>query len=148
MAEQKALNGYDLSRDFFAWAFEHPEDFRPTVSALYFYLVDLCNSLKWKEKFSVPARQCMEGMGVQSYNTFKGAFYILEKHGFIKVVKKSCNHHQANIITLLKINRVDDILINRVDDLLTDMETIKETETFLKPFKQETSSGHLKPTDY
>jgi len=114
-----SMNGYDLSHKFFEWAFSNREDFKPTVSALYFYLVEVCNTLGWKKEFSISAKECMEGMGVSGYNTYKGAFDILCKHGFIKVVKKSCNHYQANIITLLNFDRVTDSLTDEVIDKVT-----------------------------
>lgn len=113
------MNGYDLSHKFFEWAFSNREDFKPTVSALYFYLVEVCNTLGWKKEFSISAKECMEGMGVSGYNTYKNAFDILCEHGFIKVVKKSCNHYQANIITLLNFDRVTDSLTDEVTDKVT-----------------------------
>lgn len=113
-----SINGYDLSHRFYEWAFENRQDFKPTVSALYFYLVEVCNRLGWKNEFSISAKECMEGMGVSGYNTYKNAFDILCDNGFITVVKKSCNHYQANIITLSNFNRVNnevtDELPNRV----------------------------------
>ena len=87
-----SMNGYDLSHNFYEWAFSNREDFKPTVSALYFYLVEMCNTLGWKKEFSISAKEFMEGMGVSGYNTYKNAFDVLCKHGYIKVVKKSCNH--------------------------------------------------------
>lgn len=115
------MNGYDLSHRFFEWAFSNREDFKPTVSALYFYLVEVCNTLGWKKEFSISAKECMEGIGVSGYNTYKNAFDILCKHGFIKVVKKSCNHYQSNIITLLNIDKVTNNLTDEVADGVTPM---------------------------
>lgn len=63
------MNGYNLAHRFFDWAFSHREDFKPTVSALYFYLIEVCNKLGWKPEFSISAKECMEGMGVSGYNT-------------------------------------------------------------------------------
>ena len=100
------MNGYNLAHRFFDWAFSHREDFKPTVSALYFYLIEVCNKLGWKPEFSISSKECMEGMGVSGYNTYKQAFDALCKHGFVKVLKKGCNSYQANIITLLNFDRV------------------------------------------
>ncbi len=137
----KQINGYDLSHNFFDWAFEHRQEFKPTVSALYFYLVEVCNKLGWKNEFSISAKECMEGMGVSSYNTYKHAFDILCDNGFITIVKKSCNHFQANIITLSNFNRVTDELPNKVTqeyresnyqsngDILKTIKTIKTNKT-------------------
>lgn len=107
------MNGYNLTHRFFDWAFSHREDFKPTVSALYFYLIEICNKLGWKQEFSISSKECMEGMGVSGYNTYKQAFDTLCKHGFIKVIKKGCNSYQANIITLLNFDRVTDEVTNK-----------------------------------
>lgn len=131
------MNGYDLSHKFFEWAFNNREDFKPTVSALYFYLVEMCNTLGWKKEFSISAKECMEGMGVSGYNTYKSAFDVLCKHGFIKVVKKSCNHYQANVITLLNFDRVTDKVTNKVIDELTN-----EVDVYPIKIEQGNSKGN------
>ena len=114
-----SMNGYDLSHKFYEWAFENRRVFKPAVPALYFYLVEVCNKLGWKKEFSISSKECMEGMGVSAYNTYKEAFDILCDNGLITIVKKSCNHHQANIISLSNFNRVDDEVANKVNDKVT-----------------------------
>lgn len=98
------LNNNDLSSKFYEWAFENRQLLKPTVPALYFYLIEVCKKLGYKEQFSISPKECMEGMGVSSYNTYKSAFDILCDHGFVTIIKKSCNHYQANIITLPNCN--------------------------------------------
>lgn len=114
-----SMNGYSLSHKFYEWAFENRQLLKPTVPALYFYLIEVCNTLGWKKQFSISAKECMEGMGVSSYNTYKSAFDILCDHGFITIIKKSCNHYQANIITLSNFNKVNDRVTNKVTDKVT-----------------------------
>lgn len=111
-----SMNGYNLSHNFFEWAFNHREEHKPIVSALYFYLVEVCNTLGWKKEFSMSAKECMEGMGVSGYNTYKYAFDVLCKNGFIKVIKKSTNQYQANIIALSNFNEATDRPIDEATD--------------------------------
>lgn len=138
------MNGYNLTHRFFDWAFSHREDFKPTVSALYFYLIEICNKLGWKQEFSISSKECMEGMGVSGYNTYKQAFDILCEHGFIKVLKKSCNSYQANIITILNFDRVTDEVTNRVTDRVTNEVTDKAPTEYERSNEQ--SSGDIHKT--
>ena len=39
------MNGYELSRNWFDWAFENPELVNPNHTAIYFYVIDQCNRL-------------------------------------------------------------------------------------------------------
>ena len=43
------LSGYELSRDWFDWCFEHSDEIRPTHTALYFFAIEHCNRLGWKK---------------------------------------------------------------------------------------------------
>jgi DNA gyrase inhibitor GyrI len=45
------MNSYELSRNFYDWAFENPEKIKPNHAALYFFAIEHCNRLAWKEKF-------------------------------------------------------------------------------------------------
>ena len=42
------LNVYDLSRNFWDFAFENPSKIKPTHCALYFFAIEHCNRLGWK----------------------------------------------------------------------------------------------------
>lgn len=89
---------------FFEWALANKSEYKPTVSALYFFLVMVYSKLGYPKEFSVSAKECMEGMGVSSYNTYKNAFNVLINNSFIKVVSRSCNHYQANIIRMMGVD--------------------------------------------
>lgn len=96
----------NLIDKFFNWAFEHRADYKPTVSALYFFLVMVCKKLNYQKEFYISAKECMEGMGVSSYNTYRSAFDVLSNHSLITVVERSANQYQANLI---RINTIDDM---------------------------------------
>ena len=94
----------EVSHDYYQWATSNRVAFKPTLTALYFYLVNTCDLLRWPKEFSVSAKECMEGMGVSSYNTYKTAFDTLCEVGFVEVRRAACNHYQAYIISLSRID--------------------------------------------
>ena len=55
MTKAVSMNSYDLSRAFFDWAYENPELVNPNHVALYFFIIEHCNRLGWKDKFGLPS---------------------------------------------------------------------------------------------
>jgi uncharacterized protein YoaH (UPF0181 family) len=96
------MDGYSLSRQWFDWCFENPEKIKPNHGALFFYIIEHCNRLGWKDKFGLPTTVTMEAIGIKSYNTYIDALRDLVAWGFIEMVEKSKNQYTANIIALLK----------------------------------------------
>lgn len=94
------MNGYDLSRSFWNFAFENPEKIKPTHISIYFFAIEHCNRLGWKEKFGFPTSMVLEGIGIKSYSVYKKAFDELVSFGFIEVVEYSKNQFSSNIIAL------------------------------------------------
>jgi hypothetical protein len=94
------MNGYELSRNWFDWAFENPELVNPNHTAIYFYVIDQCNRLGWKDKFGLPSQMAMDALGIKKHETFFRYFNDLVDWGFIGIVQKSKNQYTANIITL------------------------------------------------
>ena len=96
------MNGYDLSKEFFDWCYENPEEINPTHIALYFFIIEHSNRLGWKDKFGLPTQMAMDAIGVKNWRTYKKAFDDLVKFGFISVVQKSKNQYSANVIAIVK----------------------------------------------
>lgn len=94
------MNGYDLSRNFWDWAFENPEIISPNHAAIYFFAVEHCNRLGWKDKFGFPSQMTMDAIGIKKHQTYIKYFNELVDIGFIKLVQKSKNQYSANIISL------------------------------------------------
>lgn len=99
------MNSYDLSRAFFDFSFENPEKVKPNHVAIYFFAIEHCNRLGWKEKFGFPTTMVMEGIGVKSYNTYINTLNDLVEWGFIKMIEKSKNQHSSNIVALSKFDK-------------------------------------------
>jgi hypothetical protein len=95
------MNGYELSRNWFDWSFENPELISPTHTAIYFFAIEHCNRLGWKDKFGFPTQMAMDAIGVRKHQTFTKHFNDLVEWGFIGLVQKSKNQYSANIISLI-----------------------------------------------
>jgi hypothetical protein len=93
-------NGYDLSRHFWDWAFENPEKISTGHCAVYFFAIEHCNRLGWKEKFGFPTQMVMDAIGIKKHQTYIKYLNELVDYGFIKMVQKSKNQFSANIISL------------------------------------------------
>ena len=95
-----AKTGYELSRQWFNWSFENPEKINPNHSALYFFCIEHCNRLGWKDKFGLPTTMAKEAIGIKSYNTYIKTLNDLVEFGFIEIIEKSKNQYSSNIIAL------------------------------------------------
>ena len=104
---------YNLSRNFFNWSFEHPHKITPNHIALYFFCIEHCNRLGWKENFGLPTTMAKEAIGIRSYNTYKKTLDDLVSFGFIKMIEKSKNQYSSNIIALSKFNKAHDKALDK-----------------------------------
>lgn len=102
------MNIYELSRTFWNWAFENPDLVKPNHSAMFFFAIEHCNRLGWKEKFGFPTTMVMDAIGIKSYNTFIATLNDLVKWGFFSMIEKSKNQYSANIIAISKFNEAND----------------------------------------
>lgn len=107
------MNSYELSRRFFDFCFLNPEKIKPNHIAVYFFAIETCNRLGWKDKFGFPTSMAMEATGIKSYNTYVNALIDLVEFGFIKMIEKSKNQHSANIIALSNFNKAHDKALDK-----------------------------------
>jgi len=142
------MNGYNLSRIWFDFCFENPEKIKPNHTALYFFAIEHCNRLGWKEKYGLPTTMVKEAIGIKSYNTYINTLNDLVDWGFIKMIERSKNQYSANIIALSKFNKALDKALDKalikhgskqsesidsIDKQLTiEQETIEQPKPFEK----------------
>lgn len=107
------MNGYELSRAWFDWCFDNPEKISPNHTALYFFCIEHCNRMGWKEKFGLPTTMAKEAIGIRSYNTYINTLNDLVIFGFIKLIEKSKNQYSSNIIALSKFNKAPDKALDK-----------------------------------
>lgn len=96
------MNSYELSRNWFDWCFDNPEKVKPIHSALFFFAIEHCNRLGWKDKFGFPSQMVMEALGVKNWRTYSKALNDLVNFGFIEMVEISKNQYSSNIIAIVK----------------------------------------------
>ena len=96
------MNSYELSRNWFDWCFENPEKISPNHSAMYFFIIEHCNRLGWKEKFGLPMEMTKDAIGIKNYRTFSNTFNDLVEWGFINLIQKSKNQYSSNVIAIVK----------------------------------------------
>jgi hypothetical protein len=94
------MNSYELSRSFTDWAFDNPEKIKPIHYAIYFFSIEHCNRLGWKNKFGLPSQMVMESIGVKNWRTYAIGLNDLVDWGFISMVEVSKNQYSSNIISL------------------------------------------------
>lgn len=141
------INGYNLSRNWFNFCFANPEKIKPNHGALYFFCIEQCNRLGWKEKFGLPSSLAMETVGIKSHNTYLATVRDLVEFGFIKIIEKSKNQFTANIIALVNFDKapieaLDRALINHTtkqgESTYQSTDSINKQETINQ--KQETTN--------
>lgn len=96
---------YSLSRNFWDYSFENPDMIKPNHAAIYFFAIEHCNRLGWKEKFGLPTTMVMEAVGIKNYKTYHNTLMDLTEIGFIKLIEKSKNQYSANVIALVKFTK-------------------------------------------
>lgn len=95
------INSYELSRKWFDWSFENPEKISPNHAAIYFFAIEHCNRLGWRNKFGFPTQMVMDAIGIKKHQTYIKYFNDLVEWGFFELVQKSINQYSANIISLI-----------------------------------------------
>ena len=96
------VNGYELSRNWFDFCFENPDIIKPVHSAIFFFAVEHCNRLGWKDKFGFPSQMVMEALGIKNWRTYSKALNDLVEFGFIEMIEVSRNQYSSNIIAIVK----------------------------------------------
>lgn len=95
------MDVFKLSRNWFNWCFDNPDKISPNHSALYFFCIEHCNRLGWKEKFGLPTEMTKEAIGIKNYRTYTNTLNDLVSWGFISLIQKSKNQYSSNIIAIV-----------------------------------------------
>lgn len=128
------MNSYDLSRNFCNWAFENPERVKPIHYAIYFFSIEHCNRLGWKDKFGLPSQMVMEAIGVKNWRTYSAGLNDLVEFGFIEMIETSKNQYSSNIIAIVNFTKAP---TKALDKALSKHST-KHSQSTVSIDKQET----------
>lgn len=130
------MNSYELSRGFWDFSFENPERVKPIHSAIYFFAIEHCNRLGWKEKFGLPSQMVMEAIGVKNWRTYSQGLNELIDFGFIKLLEKSSNQYSSNIIAIVNFTKAD----TKALDKALQKHGTKQGQSIVSIDKQETKN--------
>ena len=140
------MNGYELSRNWFDFAFENNSKVTANHGMLFFWLIEINNRLGWAKEFQITAKECMQGMGCHSHNTYKKCLDDLIEWDFIILKRKAVNQFQTNIIALSKNDKAQ---YKALDKALTkhgtkqSESTVQSTDSIHKPINKETKKHIL-----
>ena len=67
---------------------------------MYFFIIEHCNRLGWKEKFGLPMEMTKDAIGIKNYRTYSDTLRDLIEWGFIKEIQKSKNQYSSCIIAI------------------------------------------------
>jgi hypothetical protein len=109
----KKFTGYQLSRDWWDFAFQNPDKVKPNHTAIYFFAIEHYNRLGQKEKFGFPTTMTMEATGIKSYNTYIKALNDLFDWGALKCIERSKNQYSANIIAISNFDKAPDKALDK-----------------------------------
>jgi hypothetical protein len=101
------INGYNLSKAWFEFAWENNSKVKPTHTALFFWCVELWNRLGQPKEFGLPSSEARTAMSISRSDVFTGCLSDLKEWGFIEIVHQSINQHKANIIKICPIQIVE-----------------------------------------
>lgn len=96
------MDTFTLSRDFRNFCFDNPEKINPWHWAIFFFAIEHCNRLGWKEKFWFPSQMVMEAVWIRNWRTYQKYLNDLVDWGFIILIEKSKNQYSSNIIAIVK----------------------------------------------
>jgi hypothetical protein len=134
------MNGYDLSRNFCNWAFENPDKVKPIHYAIFYFSIEHCNRLGWKDKFGLPSQMVMEAIGIKNWRTYSAGLHELVEFGFIEMIEISKNQYSSNIIAIVKNTKAP----TKALDKALQKHSTKHSQSTVSIVKQETTNN--KPT--
>lgn len=134
------MNSYQLSRDWFNYCFENPHKIKPIHTAIYFFAIEHCNRLGWKEKFGFPSQMVMEALGIKNWRTYSKALNEIVEFGFIDMIEISKNQYSSNIIAIVKNTKAHTKALDKALSKHSQKHSQKQGQSTVSIDKQETSN--------
>ncbi len=93
-------SGYDLSRAWFDYAFEHSRTVRPIHTAIYFWCIEKANRLGWVDEFQLPTDEACRALGIKDPKSFRAALDELIQWGIIRLIQQAASQNVARWVSL------------------------------------------------
>jgi hypothetical protein len=110
------MNGYSLSKKWFSWAFENPHLNTPTITALYFFILEKWNRCGQKGKIMLHSSEAMQAIGVKNYKTYKKSLMALIEFGFLELLQESKNQYTCNIVSLVNSTQEQETVFDEAQE--------------------------------
>ncbi len=94
------MNGYQLTKQYFAFAAANPGATTPGMCALFMWLVEVNNRSRFTQNFFFNAEDAGYACGMQSRKTVWKYLVQLEAAGLVRVVYKSNNQERPSVLSL------------------------------------------------
>ncbi len=94
------MNGYQLTKQYFAFAAANPGATTPGMCALFMWLVEVNNRSRFTQNFFFNAEDAGYACGMQSRKTVWKYLVQLECAGLVQVVYKSNNQERPSVLSL------------------------------------------------
>lgn len=144
--DRKRLTAFELTRNWFDFAFENPEKVNVMQTALFMWLIEANNRTGWAMKFAFNTEDACFATGVSNRKTVWKALNELVENGFVVMVYKSSHKHKPTVISLMsELKETDGSLDNALLNLSekrTGTETVSGLVTPQYGNGTETVSGH------
>ncbi len=99
------MNAYQLSRQWFDFAYENPDRATTAQGVLYLWLIEANNRRGFAEKFIFNTQDAGAYTGIRNRKTVWNALHALVENGFVTMVRKAKNQSEFTVISILH-NRV------------------------------------------
>ncbi len=136
------MNSYELSRSFTDWCFSNPEKVKPIHYAIYFFAIEHCNRLGWKDKFGFPSQMVMEAIGVKNWRTYSSGLDELVEFGFIEMIEISKNQYSSNIIAIVKNTKASTKALDKALSKHSQKQHTKHSQSTVSIIKQEETNNN------
>lgn len=93
------MNGYQLTKQYFAFAAANPGATTPGMCALFMWLVEVNNRSRFTQNFFFNAEDAGYACGMQSRKTVWKYLVQLESAGLVQVVYKSNNQERPSVLS-------------------------------------------------
>jgi hypothetical protein len=144
------MNGYELSRQWFNFCFKNPQKVKPNHTALYFFAIEHCNRMGWKQVFGFPTTMAKDAIGIRSYTTYKQTLDDLVEWGFIVMHERSKNQYSSNIIALSNFdkahNKAHDEALDKA--LITHASKQQQYNKTIQPTNNKPINGRVRENEY
>ena len=134
------MDVFSLSRNWFEFCFNNPEKIKPGHSAVYFFAIEHCNRLGWKDKFGFPSQMVMEAVGIKNWRTYSAILKELVEFGFIEMVEISKNQYSSNIIAIVKNTKATTKALDKALQKHSTKHSKKQRRSTVSIDKQETKN--------